>query len=504
MAAVMGIQSRSDRAIIQRQKKEAIWEKMVAGQEEHFMVNCKAQWCNKTDGVVRQSRVQSKVDALRAQAKASLTQRREKLAKMLAEEQRGYESEMVEAEETAQQRMDRMAVRAYDLKKKREDERKAFVQEKLYQQWRAGIDELRTQDSKIIQLKTIAARDRQLDEKEELKDDEKRRDKVFDQLWYEGYLAKIEREEREKHVKGDRQDQTKRMLAMQLVLKDEKQQAELEVERAEQAVMKKQWAAQEQEEKDAAVQSVINARLERKKADEYAAIQKAQKDEEARLEFEFDKNFVNGVLAREKALSDMEEAEKAKAKLKSIEYTEALKLEMARKAESEADLIRMQEEESERQWQKRYEQWEKEELARRALMEEVYADRAEQVRLKQGMREALKGDIEGERAAVDAEVRRLEAIEKEREIAEGLVMKRNQEELFRQMDFHQVQRHRQLQQFQIEQRQSAIQEEKIKRAVKAECKKGEGIMDEVLKHRAQQQEELARKKQQRMLAPWEK
>merc|ERR1719409_1521019 len=139
--------------------------------------------------------------------------------------------------------------------------------------------------------------------------------------------------------------------------------------------MKKQWAAQEQEEKEAVlqppsppaqeqeekeavVQGLINARLERKKADEYAAIQKAQKDEEARLEFEFDKNFVNGVLAREKALSDMEEAEKAKAKLKSIEYTEALKKEMARKAESEADLIRMQEEETERQWQKRYNQWE--------------------------------------------------------------------------------------------------------------------------------------------------
>merc|ERR1719213_1251101 len=104
----------------------------------------------------------------------------------------------------------------------------------------------------------------------------------------------------------------------------------------------------------------------------------------------------------------MEKAERDKAKLKSIEYTEALKKEMARKAESEADLIRMQDEETERQWQKRYVQWEKEELARRALMEEVYADRAEQVRLKQDMREALKGDLEGERNAVDQEVKRLE------------------------------------------------------------------------------------------------
>ena len=72
--------------------------------------------------------------------------------------------------------------RAYELKKRREvvvvkgpallqlpflrqDERKAVVQEKLYQQWRAGIDDLRTMDSKIVELQTIADRDFQLDDK---------------------------------------------------------------------------------------------------------------------------------------------------------------------------------------------------------------------------------------------------------------------------------------------------------------------------------------------------
>merc|ERR1711920_383489 len=98
------------------------------------------------------------------------------LAEKLHAEMKACEKEMMEREETPQQRMDKMAVRAYELKRRREDERKAVVQEKLYQQWRAGIDDLRTLDSKIVQLKTIADRDFQLDEKAMQKAEEKAHD----------------------------------------------------------------------------------------------------------------------------------------------------------------------------------------------------------------------------------------------------------------------------------------------------------------------------------------
>merc|ERR1719337_840463 len=117
--------------------------------------------------------------------------------------------------------------------------------------------------------------------------------------------------------------------------------------------------------------------------DEFAKVQKQMKEEELATEKEQDRQFVLSVLAREKSLAEQEELEKQKARQKAIEFTEALKVEMARKAESEERLIQMQHEEAERQWQKRYAQWEKEEIARRKLMEEVYTDRAEQVQLKE-------------------------------------------------------------------------------------------------------------------------
>merc|ERR1712125_168436 len=145
-----------------------------------------------------------------------------------------------------------------------------------------------------------------------------------------------------------------------------------------------------------------------------------------------------------------------------------------------------------------YAGWEKKELARRALMSEVYSDRAEQVRQRQQMRDQLTADQDHERQMIQEEIARLEHVEHQREVAEKMIGKRHQEELFRQMDFHQVQRHRQLQQHAIEHRQAAIAEEKIRRPVKAERDNSHNIMREVLERRKAASNATAG------LAPWEK
>jgi len=500
----LSVRTRADRSIIKRQNEELKQEKLVAHGVDTFKVHCKAHWENRMEDVIRENRVKAKAGVIEQTQRLSLQERRTRLAAMLSAEQKAYEQELVDTEESAQQRMDKMAVRAYELKKRREDERKAFVQEKLYQQWKDGIDDLRGMDTKITALKTIAARDHQLFEKDLARAEEAEHNRVFDQLWYEGYLAKIEREEREKELKAERRGQQKGILSYQLDMKAQRLAQDKEVENAEAKELKELWAMQEQEAKDAAVNAVVFAREERKKADEYAAIQRAQRDEEVELEKAQDKAFVSAVLSKEKALSEKEAYEKAKAKQKTREFNQALKIEMARKAASEEELIRLQEEESERQHQKRYAQWEKEEIARRDLMTEVYHDRAEQVRLKQEMRDHLKSEVAKDRERIDAEVERLSAIEAEREVGESLVSKRHQEELFRQMDYHQVQRHRELQQHAIEQRQAAIREEKIRRAIALEQTKANAIMQGVIDGRNANKEKQIKEHSGNIVAPWDK
>jgi len=492
------VKSRADRNILKRQVEELKYEAVISSGVDTFKVNCKAFWENRTEDVIRGNRLKTKAGLIEANQRASLQERRERLAQMLSAEQKAYEQELVDIEESPAQRMDKMAVRAYELKKRREDERKAFVQEKLYQQWRNGIDDLRGMDGKIVQLKTIAGRDHQLYEKDIAQKEEAEHNRVFDQLWYEGYLAKIEREEREKELKSERSEQQKGILTYQLDMKAKRIGEDKEAEDIEVRDLKQLWSDQEQEERDSVVRDKIFAKEERKKADEYAEIQANQREEEIELEKAQDKAFVSAVLTKEKLLSEKEAYEKEKAKQKSREFNEALKIEMARKAASEEELIRLQDEEQERQHKKRYQQWEKEEIARRDLMTEVYQDRSEQVRLKQDMRDHLKNEVQRDRERIDLEVERLSAIEAERDVGENLVSKRHQEELFRQMDYHQVTRHRELQQHAIEQRQAAIREEKIRRAVASEQDKAHAIMKNVVDTRN------ATKAAKSVVPPWEK
>merc|ERR1712048_119044 len=135
------------------QKDEFKHEARMANEVDQFKVKQKSLWENQMNGVLRNNRVKAKVANMQSQLQADLQDRRRMLAEKLHAEMKACEKEMMEKEETPQQRMDKMAVRAYELKRRREDERKAVVQEKLYQQWRAGIDDLRSMDSQIVELR---------------------------------------------------------------------------------------------------------------------------------------------------------------------------------------------------------------------------------------------------------------------------------------------------------------------------------------------------------------
>jgi len=264
--------------------------------------------------------------------------------------------------------------------------------------------------------------------------------------------------------------------------------------------MKQIWVAQGQAEEDKAVRAKIRAKEERAKTDAYMAVQKAHRDDDEREEKDFDKAFVEEVIERERRLAEIEEAEKVKANQKARAFTEALKIEMARKAESEEQLVRLQHEESERQWQKRYDKWEQEELARRKLMEDVYADRAAQLEHKETLRDKLKTELAQEKVMIDVEQKRLDALEAARVQGEKDLLNKHQEDIFKQKDFQVVMRQKREHQHAIEQRQSAMAENKIGRAVEKERVQSTKMMADILEKR---NAGLAAKKSG-TLAPWDK
>merc|ERR1719352_1384817 len=256
--------------------------------------------------------------------------------------------------------------------------------------------------------------------------------------------------------------------------------------------MKELWASADKEQREQHEREKIAAAVERKKVDAFMYIQRAEREAKEAQEKQEDRQFVQSVLA------EKEEADRQRAIAQAHESNEALKVEMARKAESDAELIRMQNEEMERQWQKRYAQWEKQENARRSLLKEVYEDRAKQVEIKAAERQAAKDDRYAEAGRIKIDQERIEKLEQDKQLTEALVRKRHQEELFRQMDFHQVQRHRELQQHAIEQRQAMIAEEKLQRALEAEKRKQKQMAVDIFARREQVQRERG------LVAPWEK
>jgi hypothetical protein len=489
---------RADALIVARQKKELKEEAAINSNVSESKVVAKCIWENKTNGMIINNQVKMKVSELEARRKSDLDERRRKLSVMLTQERTMYETELKEREETPGQRMDKMAQRGWELKKRREDERKKLVQEKLYQQWRSSMDELRTADSKLFELETMAARDWQVEEKQRRSDMDDAERAVYDALWQEGYMAKVEREERENALKAFRNAESNDTLDQQVAYKRAHEASEREQLLAEKEAMRDLWEEADKEQREQAEREKIAAAVERKKVDAFMYIQKADREATAKEEKDQDRQFVQSVLAKERVLAEKEEADRQRAIAQAAEFNEALKVEMARKAETEADLIRLQNEEAERQWQKRYKQWEAEELARRNLMQEVYDDRAMQVQMKTAEREHAMSERFKDADRIKADMDEQEYLEQEKQMAEALLRKRHQEELFRQMDFHQVQRHRELQQHAIEQRQAMIAEEKLQRALEAEKRKQQSMAEDIFSKRAEAAAGYT------VTAPWDK
>lgn len=124
-----------------------------------------AQWEHKTDKIITKQVVKGRLQELRAQHRANLEQRREKLAALLAAEDRLYEQEFNDKQETPEQVRQAMFERLQGLKAEREDERQALVQRKLDQRFKMSNDALRKEDSKFYVMGTQVEREKQLIDK---------------------------------------------------------------------------------------------------------------------------------------------------------------------------------------------------------------------------------------------------------------------------------------------------------------------------------------------------
>ena len=217
----------------------------------------KAHWEAKTNKLIEKKIVRDRIADMRRRQAANLEQRKARLAELLAAEDRIYEQEFNDNMETPEQVREKMFERLQSLKAKREAERNDEVARRQDAKFKAQNDTLRSEDAKFYNYGTAIEREKQLIDKRRQVEQKMLEEQVYAQLWQLDAQKKLEREMAEAREKQEKVRDTMAVLDWQRNTRQIQRQQEQELVQQEQAMLRKQWAIEEQKEKQDAEQRFL-------------------------------------------------------------------------------------------------------------------------------------------------------------------------------------------------------------------------------------------------------
>ena len=159
----------------------------------------------------------------------------------------------------------------------------------------------------------------------------------------------------------------------------------------------------------------------------------AQEEIERQKKIDFekakDKELIDSILEKERALDEIDKAEKLKRKQEFIQNKKYLEYVLNQKKEAEAWMDKLAQDEADKAYQKEKEEWLKEEAKRIQLLKDVYKDRERAVLYHKQLREDEKVQILKEREILDEEIRKYNQMIEEINRQEALRRKTHQGEL---------------------------------------------------------------------------
>merc|ERR1711977_810009 len=373
--------------------------------------------------------VQYRFDNMRGQRDRDLQGRRARLAEMLAREDQIYEAELASLSKTADERKRDMQQRAEALKANREEKRKAQADAALLRRWRDGADELRAEVQQGITLECMIDRDLQIKEKEHKMLMEMKAEEMYDRMWEQDRQKKISREIKDEERRQAIQKECADMVTVQIdELAQRRADAEM-VKWQEGETMRRQCEQQQLQAAKQGRERMARQLAEREKGSAFNAQVAEERSKLMQLELEEDLRLLNTVLAKEKAEDEREKAEQEAHKKEMKEYGEQVKQMMIKEASNEAELEKLRQDDQERQWRKREEQWAREKAARDHLMREVIEERKRQIHRKEDKFSMQKEEEMLERERLIAEMERLATIEEQQAYDRYMTRKENQDVL---------------------------------------------------------------------------
>ena len=279
-----------------------------------------------------------------------------------------------------------MFQRLQTLKAKREQERNDEVARRQDMKFKAENDTLRKEDAKFYNYGTAIEREKQLIDKRRNIESKMIEEQVYAQLWQLDAQKKLEREMAEAREKQEKIKDTMAVLDWQKQTREIQRQQESELVRREQAMLQQQWAVEEQKEKQDAEQRFLLNRERNLELIQHNATEKQLREQAEQLERNRDKVLLEAALDRERAVEQYEAEERLARRREIQELQSHYHRVQTDKAAYERMIDELTQQENEKQWNAREQQWRREDQARVNLLKNVYQNREQDILLKQTLK----------------------------------------------------------------------------------------------------------------------
>ncbi|XP_055002957.1 trichoplein keratin filament-binding protein isoform X1 [Sorex araneus] len=352
-----------------------------------------AEWSSQTS--YQRSMHAYQRERVEEEKRKGLEARRERLRRLLLEEQGLLARELRDLRLSPGLEEQRLRERHGHLRATREEQRKRVAEQLLYEHWKKNHPKLREVELDLHRKHVIDSWEAQREEKrqqEALEEKEKEREENA----YEAARREAQERLRAEEERRQREDE----LQAQALLR---QMEELKLKELEAAELKKEqedllaqrWelqGLQEERERMAALRQ--KAELGRFLRQQYSA-QLHRRAQQVQEELEADRRVLRALLEEEQEQQRAGAARRQQALADAAWMKQVIEEQLRLEREREAEMQALLREEAKEMWEKREAQWAREQSARDRLMSEVLAGRQQQIqekleRNRQAQEEALR------------------------------------------------------------------------------------------------------------------
>ena len=333
-----------------------------------------------------------------------LNLKRKKLSNLLNSEELKYRNEIINGQETADDVKRRMEKELMLLKKDRMNQEDNTIQKLNEKRFYESADELRKNDSQAFAFECYLEQENQMLEKLKRREKEKREEMFYVKLNEFDNMKKMENEKKEEIKQKNKLKNIYDYQQWQRDQRNKELQQNLQISQREKERLQEQWQRdKEAEEQNERNRKEMNIQV-------YKDIEffnkKEEEERKRKLNFEKmkDKELIDSIVAKEKALDLIDKQEKEKKIKEFHENKKYLEYVINQKKEAELWMDKIAQDEADREYKKEMEEWKKQEDKRIQLLKDVYKGREDALKYKKQQIENEKNIIKQERKDLDQKV----------------------------------------------------------------------------------------------------